>query len=94
MQTALIADEYGGIAGMVTMEDLIEEIVGDIRDEHDATTPEVVRIAGGHRVSGLLRIDEVADAVGFRAPDGDYETIGGLVMQALGHIPQPVTPLN
>ena len=87
MQTALIADEYGGIAGMVTMEDLIEEIVGDIRDEHDAATPEVTKIAGGHRVSGLLRIDEVADEVGFRAPEGDYETIGGLVMQELGHIP-------
>ncbi len=88
MQTALIADEYGGIAGMVTMEDLIEEIVGDIRDEHDAATPEVMRIAGGHRVSGLLRIDEVADEVGFRAPEGDYETVGGLVMQSLGRIPE------
>lgn len=87
MQTALIADEYGGIAGMVTMEDLIEEIVGDIRDEHDAATPEIVKITGGHRVSGLLRIDEVAAEIGFRAPEGDYETIGGLVMQELGHIP-------
>ena len=87
LQTALIADEYGGIAGMVTMEDLIEEIVGDIRDEHDAVTPEIMKITGGHRVSGLLRVDEVADEIGFRAPDGDYETIGGLVMHALGHIP-------
>ena len=88
LQTALVADEYGGIAGMVTVEDLIEEIVGDIRDEHDAAIPDVVRIEGGHRVSGLLRIDEVADEVGFRAPDGDYETIGGLVMDVLGHIPE------
>ena len=87
MQTALIADEYGGITGMVTMEDLIEEIVGDIRDEHDAATPDIVKITGGHRVSGLLRIDEVAVEIGFRAPEGDYETIGGLVMQELGHIP-------
>ena len=87
LQTALVADEYGGIAGMVTMEDLIEEIVGDIRDEHDAATPEVMKITGGHRVSGLLRVDEVADEIGFRAPDGDYETIGGLVMHMLGHIP-------
>jgi CBS domain containing-hemolysin-like protein len=87
LQTALVADEYGGIAGMVTVEDLIEEIVGDIRDEHDAAHPEVVRITGGHQVSGLLRIDEIADITGFRAPDGDYETIGGLVMYALGHIP-------
>ena len=87
LQTALVADEYGGIAGMVTVEDLIEEIVGDIRDEHDESTPEVVRISGGHRVSGLLRTDEVADVIGFRAPEGDYETIGGLVMAVLGHIP-------
>ena len=87
LQTALVADEYGGIAGMVTMEDLIEEIVGDIRDEHDEQAPEVVKIYGGHRVSGLLRIDEVAEQTGFRAPEGDYETIGGLVMAALGHIP-------
>ena len=87
MQAALVADEYGGIAGMVTVEDLIEEIVGDIRDEHDESTPDVVKIPGGHRVSGLLRIDEVAEATGFRAPDGDYETIGGLVMAVLGHIP-------
>jgi CBS domain containing-hemolysin-like protein len=87
LQTALVADEYGGIAGMVTVEDLIEEIVGDIRDEHDDSSPEIVRITGGHRVSGLLRIDEIADMTGFRAPDGDYETIGGVVMHALGHIP-------
>ena len=87
LQTALVADEYGGIAGMVTVEDLIEEIVGDIRDEHDAATPDVVAISGGHRVSGLLRIDEVADEIGFRAHEGDYETIGGLVLARLGHVP-------
>jgi CBS domain containing-hemolysin-like protein len=87
LQTALVADEYGGIAGMVTVEDLIEEIVGEIRDEHDRFTPEVVRITGGHRVSGLLRIDEVAEQTGYRAHEGDYETIGGVIMDALGHIP-------
>jgi CBS domain containing-hemolysin-like protein len=87
MQTALVADEYGGIAGMVTVEDLIEEIVGDIRDEHDESTPDVARTGDGWRVSGLLRIDEVAEATDFRAPEGDYETIGGLLMQELGHIP-------
>ena len=76
LQTAMVADEYGGIAGMIT-----------IQDEHDAVNLEVVKITGGHRVSGLLRIDEVADKTGFRAPEGEYETIGGLVMQTLGHIP-------
>jgi magnesium and cobalt exporter, CNNM family len=88
LQTALVVDEYGGTAGMVTVEDVIEEIVGDIRDEHDETTADVVPAGHGWHVSGLLRIDEVADATGFRAPGGEYETIGGLVLQELGHIPE------
>ncbi|MEO6792915.1 MAG: hemolysin family protein [Mycobacterium sp.] len=86
-QAALVVDEYGGTAGMVTLEDLIEEIVGDVRDEHDDATPDVVAAGGGWQVSGLLRIDEVAAATGYRAPEGSYETIGGLVLQELGHIP-------
>ncbi len=89
MQTALVVDEYGGTAGMVTVEDLIEEIVGDVRDEHDDSTPDVVAAGRGWLVSGLLRIDEVAAATGFRAPEGEYETIGGLVLQELGRIPNP-----
>lgn len=88
LQTALVVDEYGGTAGMVTMEDLIEEIVGDVRDEHDVEPPDVVAAGKGWQVSGLLRIDEVAEATGFRAPEGDYETIGGLVLEKLGHIPE------
>src|SRR6516165_10058007 len=87
LQTAMVVDEYGGTAGIVTVEDLIEEIVGDVRDEHDDATPDVVAAGGGWRVSGLLRIDEVATATGYRAPEGPYETIGGLVLRELGHIP-------
>jgi len=87
LQIAMVVDEYGGTAGMVTVEDLIEEIVGDVRDEHDDATPHVVAADTGWRVSGLLRIDEVAAATGFRAPEGPYETIGGLVLRELGHIP-------
>lgn len=87
LQTALVVDEYGGTAGMLTVEDLIEEIVGDVRDEHDDATPHVVAAGTGWRVSGLLRIDEVAAATGYRAPEGEYDTIGGLVLQELGHIP-------
>jgi CBS domain containing-hemolysin-like protein len=83
----MVVDEYGGTAGMVTVEDLIEEIVGDVRDEHDDATPDVVASGAGWRVNGLLRIDEVAAATGFRAPEGPYETIGGLVLRELGHIP-------
>ena len=88
LQTALVVDEYGGTAGMVTVEDLIEEIVGDVRDEHDDATPDVVRAGNGWQVSGLLRTDEVAAETGFRAPEGDYETIGGLILEELGHIPE------
>jgi CBS domain containing-hemolysin-like protein len=87
LQTALVVDEYGGTAGMVTVEDLIEEIVGDVRDEHDDATPDVVEMRNGWQVSGLLRIDEVDTETPFRAPEGEYETIGGLVLQELGHIP-------
>jgi CBS domain containing-hemolysin-like protein len=87
LQTAMVVDEYGGTAGMVTVEDLIEEIVGDVRDEHDDTTPDVTASADGWRVSGLLRIDEVAAATGYHAPEGEYETIGGLVLEQLGRIP-------
>jgi CBS domain containing-hemolysin-like protein len=88
LQTVLVVDEYGGTAGMVTVEDLIEEIVGDVRDEHDDATPDVVVAGSGWRVSGLLRIDEVATETGYRAPEGEYETIGGLVLEQLGHIPE------
>jgi CBS domain containing-hemolysin-like protein len=86
--TALVVDEYGGTAGMVTVEDLIEEIVGDVRDEHDDATPDVIIAGKGWQVSGLLRIDEVAQATRFRPHEGEYETIGGLVLQELGHIPE------
>ncbi|QEM46727.1 hemolysin family protein [Mycolicibacterium grossiae] len=89
LQTALVVDEYGGTAGMVTVEDLIEEIVGDVRDEHDDATPDVVESRDGWQVSGLLRIDEVDTETPFRPAEGDYETIGGLVLQELGHIPEP-----
>ena len=88
LQTALVVDEYGGTAGMVTVEDVIEEIVGDIRDEHDEPTADVVQAGRGWHVSGLLRIDEVAEGTGFRAVEGEYETIGGLVLLELGHIPE------
>lgn len=87
LQTAMVVDEYGGTAGIVTVEDLIEEIVGDVRDEHDDATPDVVEAGSGWQVSGLLRTDEVAAATGYRAPEGPYETIGGLVLRELGHIP-------
>ncbi|WP_433284054.1 hemolysin family protein [Pseudonocardia sp. CA-142604] len=89
LQLAVVVDEYGGTAGIVTLEDLVEEIVGDVRDEHDRAEQAQVRPLGrgSWLVSGLLRSDEVADATGFEMPDGDYETLAGLVLARLGHIP-------
>ncbi|MBF6338907.1 HlyC/CorC family transporter [Nocardia abscessus] len=87
MQVALVVDEYGGTAGMVTMEDIIEEILGDVRDEHDEEERDVRRVSDGWDCSGLLRIDEVSRATGYDAPEGEYETLGGLVLTRLGRIP-------
>ncbi|MBF6249738.1 HlyC/CorC family transporter [Nocardia farcinica] len=88
MQVALVVDEYGGTAGLVSMEDLIEEILGDVRDEHDEEERDVRRTADGWDCSGLLRIDEVSRATGYEAPEGEYETLGGLVLTRLGRIPE------
>ena len=89
LQIAVVVDEYGGTAGIVTFEDLIEEIVGDVHDEHDDGEPARVRPlpAGGWLVSGLLRSDEVTDATGFEMPEGPFETLAGLVLAQLGRIP-------
>jgi CBS domain containing-hemolysin-like protein len=89
LQFAVVVDEYGGTAGIVTLEDLVEEIVGDVRDEHDRLEPSPVRPLGkdSWMVSGLLRADEVEDATGFRMPEGEYETLAGLVLEQLGRIP-------
>ncbi|THJ46351.1 transporter associated domain-containing protein, partial [Candidatus Frankia alpina] len=88
LQLAAVIDEYGGTAGIVTLEDLVEELVGEVSDEHDLpSTPGVV--PDGPRswlVSGLLRPDEAADATGVRLPDGPYETVAGLVLARLGHL--------
>ena len=89
LQLAVVVDEYGGTAGIVTLEDLVEEIVGDVRDEHDRAEQVQVRPLGRGRwlVSGLLRDHEVAEATGFRMPPGAYETLAGLVLAQLGRIP-------
>ncbi len=88
LQMAVVADEYGGTAGLVTLEDVIEEIVGDIADEHDRLAGDVrQRRDGSWTVSGLLRPDEIAAATGVRLPeDDDYDTVAGLVVARLGRI--------
>jgi magnesium and cobalt transporter len=85
---AIVADEYGGIAGIVTLEDLIEEVLGDIRDEYDRAEVGIRTILGGDlEVDGLLNLDEFEEATGVQLPDGPYETAAGFVLQALGHLP-------
>jgi CBS domain containing-hemolysin-like protein len=91
---AIVVDEYGGTDGVVTIEDLIEELVGEIADEYDADLAETgsqeLTAPGGEKtflVDGLLREDEVHEQTGFRLPDGPYETLAGFLLARLGHIP-------
>ncbi|HVA80313.1 MAG TPA: hemolysin family protein [Candidatus Binataceae bacterium] len=88
---AVIVDEYGGAAGIITVEDLLEEVVGEIDDEHDRAE-EIARVVNRItlRVAGRAPIAELNERFGLRLPEGDeYATIGGLVLERLGHIPQP-----
>ncbi|WP_036564646.1 hemolysin family protein [Nocardioides halotolerans] len=89
-QLAVVLDEYGGHAGIVTLEDVIEEIVGDISDEHDRLGEQVQpRRDGSWLISGLLRPDEVEDLTGIALPESeDYDTVAGLVLQVLGRVPE------
>jgi CBS domain containing-hemolysin-like protein len=93
-QLVLVADEYGGTAGLLTIEDVIEEIVGDIADEYDAGEPELTRRQqpGEWLLAGTLHPDEVSDACGFEIPEGDYETLAGFVLDRLGRIPDGPGP--
>lgn len=90
MQMAVVVDEYGGTAGIVTLEDAVEEIVGDVADEHDGRRARSRRLATGETVvSGLLRPDEVSREFGLDIPDdGAWETVGGWMMAELGKIPE------
>jgi len=90
LQMAVVVDEYGGTAGLVTLEDLIEEIVGDIADEHDPRGDRARRADdGGWSLSGLLRPDEIAELTGVRLPEGtDFDSLGGLVVDRLGRVPR------
>lgn len=89
-QVVLVADEYGGTMGLVTIEDLVEEILGEVYDEYDDRESEkdFVRYGTSWEISGLVRLDELDEHLAYTAPDGPYETLGGLIMTTLGHIPE------
>jgi CBS domain containing-hemolysin-like protein len=85
---AVVVDEYGGTAGIVTLEDLIEELIGDITDEYDVEEPLIQPVGDGeYRVSGKMAVDEVNELLGASLPVGDWDSIGGLLMHLRGQVP-------
>jgi CBS domain containing-hemolysin-like protein len=88
LQLAVVVDEYGGVVGIVTVEDIVEQVVGEIRDEHDRTPDTVERLPdGSYRVAGRTGLDEVNEALEWELPRGDYETVAGLVLATVHRIP-------
>jgi CBS domain containing-hemolysin-like protein len=87
---AIVVDEYGGTAGLVTIEDVLEEIVGEITDEYDVEQPLVEELPDGSlRVSARLHVDELAERLGVELQDDDVDTVGGLLAKHLGRVPIP-----
>ena len=92
---AIVVDEYGGTAGIVTLEDLVEELIGDIRDEYDVEERPARQLRGGElEVDGLLNLDEFAEQTGIELPEGPYETVAGYVLAALGQLPAVGDPVE
>ena len=86
---AIVVDEYGGTDGIVTMEDLMEEVIGEIHDEYDVADDQTRQLLGGDvEVDGLLNLEDFADRTGVRLPEGPYETVAGFLMAELGRLPQ------
>ena len=86
---AIVIDEYGGTAGIVTLEDLVEELIGEIQDEYDEEASHPRQLHGGElEVDGLLNLDEFAEQTGLELPEGPYETVAGYLLAALGHLPE------
>jgi CBS domain containing-hemolysin-like protein len=89
VQLAVVVDEYGGAVGIVTIEDIVEQIVGEIQDEHDRTPATVERLPdGSYRVAGRERVEDLNDALDWNLPTGDFETVAGLVLATVHRLPQ------
>jgi magnesium and cobalt transporter len=89
---AVVVDEYGGVAGLVTIEDVLEEIVGEIDDEHDEAAPPKLITAqadGSWLVDALTPIEDFNEQFGTAFSDEEYDTVGGLVTAEIGHLPDP-----
>ena len=85
---AIVVDEFGGVAGLVTIEDALEEIVGEMQDEHDAVEPEPVGLpGGGYRVPARMPLEDLGELFGIDIDDDDVETVAGLLAKALGRVP-------
>ncbi len=88
VQLAVVVDEYGAAVGIVTVEDIVEQIVGEIRDEHDRTPDTVERLPdGSYRVAGRANLDELNEALDWELPKGDFETVAGLVLATVHRLP-------
>ena len=89
LQMAIVVDEYGGVAGIVTIEDLLESIVGNMQDEFDHEEEEVTQLDDdSYEVDGTLGISELGELLGKEVPEGDYDTVAGFLLDLLGHIPE------
>ena len=90
---AIVLDEYGGTAGLLTIEDLLEEIVGEIQDEYDVEEPMIVRLSPDEvRIDGRVDVDELGETFEISIPledEDEYDTVGGLIFHRLGHVPRP-----
>jgi CBS domain containing-hemolysin-like protein len=86
---AVLVDEYGGVSGLVTLEDCIEELIGDIVDEYDVEDDDVERLPDGElRIDGSMGVSDLGDVLGLELPDEDWDTVGGFVFATLGHVPE------
>jgi CBS domain containing-hemolysin-like protein len=89
-QLAIVVDEYGGTAGLVTVEDLLEEIVGEIQDEHEDEDLSVVQLDDGVIIAtGKAEIEEIEELLGIEIDDEEFETVGGMTFVHLGYVPEP-----